>query len=314
MTKYRGVLTRVGTEKLAKASANGQTLELSQMALGDGEGSLPTPNAAQTALVRQVYRAELNRLTVDSNNANQLIAELVIPENIGGWWIREIGLFDKQGALIAVANCAETYKPKLEDGSGRSQIIRMLLVVSSTEAVTLKIDPAVVLAPRSYVDERLQPYLRTADINQYIPVGLPLPWPQATPPAGWFKCNGASFDKAKYPLLAAAYPSGKLPDLRGEFIRGWDDARGVDKGRGLLSWQGDAFKEHHHTVSTADVININAFIINDKSGDRIVSSDNAWQGENGNSIYRDNRYFTNNSGGNETRPRNIAFNYIVRAA
>ena len=123
------------------------------MAVGDGNGVLPTPNPAQTALVHELRRKPLNSLSIDPNNANQIIAEQVIPENEGGWWIREIGLFDKDGDMIAVANCAETYKPQLQEGSGRVQVVRMILIVSSTEAVTLKIDPSVVLATRKYVDD-----------------------------------------------------------------------------------------------------------------------------------------------------------------
>ena len=154
-TKYYAVLTNVGAEKLAKATALGAQVEITQMAVGDGNGALPTPNPAQTALVHELRRAPLNTLSIDQNNANQIIAEQVIPEEVGGWWIREIGLFDEDGDMIAVANCAETYKPQLQEGSGRVQIVRMILIVSSTAAVTLKIDPSVVLATRAYVDSQI---------------------------------------------------------------------------------------------------------------------------------------------------------------
>lgn len=152
-TKYFALLTNIGAAKLASATALGAQVEITQMAVGDGNGALPTPNPAQTALVHELRRAQLNMLTVDPVNTNQIIAEQVIPEDAGGWWIREIGLFDKDGDMIAVANCAETYKPQLQEGSGRVQVIRVILIVSSTEAVTLKIDPSVVLATRKYVDD-----------------------------------------------------------------------------------------------------------------------------------------------------------------
>lgn len=152
-TKYFALLTNIGAAKLANATALGAQVEITQMAVGDGNGALPTPNPAQTALVHELRRAHLNMLTVDPVNTNQIIAEQVIPEDAGGWWIREIGLFDKDGDMIAVANCAETYKPQLQEGSGRVQVIRVILIVSSTEAVTLKIDPSVVLATRKYVDD-----------------------------------------------------------------------------------------------------------------------------------------------------------------
>lgn len=155
-TKYLALLTNIGAAKLAKATALGTKVEITQMAVGDGNGVLPTPNPAQTALVHELRRAPLNMLTVDPANASQIIAEQVIPEEVGGWWIREIGLFDKDGDMLAIANCAETYKPQLQEGSGRVQVIRVILIVSSTEAVTLKIDPAVVLATRQYVDSQLR--------------------------------------------------------------------------------------------------------------------------------------------------------------
>ncbi|MGM3146868.1 phage tail-collar fiber domain-containing protein [Escherichia coli] len=155
-TKYLALLTNIGAAKLAKATALGTKVEITQLAVGDGNGVLPTPNPAQTALVHELRRAPLNMLTVDPANASQIIAEQVIPEDVGGWWIREIGLFDKDGDMVAIANCAETYKPQLQEGSGRVQVIRVILIVSSTEAVTLKIDPAVVLATRQYVDSQLR--------------------------------------------------------------------------------------------------------------------------------------------------------------
>lgn len=154
-TKYFALLTNIGAAKLAKATALGTKVEITQMAVGDGNGVLPTPDPAQTTLIHEIRRAPLNMLTVDPANASQIIAEQVIPEDVGGWWIREIGLFDKDGDMIAVANCAETYKPQLQEGSGRVQAIRVILIVSSTEAVTLKIDPAVVLATRQYVDNKI---------------------------------------------------------------------------------------------------------------------------------------------------------------
>jgi len=507
--KFYTLLTDIGSAKLASAAALGVPLKITQMAVGDGGGVLPKPDARQTALVSENRRAALNMLYIDPQNGSQIIAEQVIPETEGGWWIREVGLFDETDALIAVGNCPESYKPQLAEGSGRTQTVRMVLITSSTDNITLKIDPAVVLATRRYVDDKVmnanvytdevmkahleavnphKQYLlsennlselkdktkaRTslelgtaatknvgtatgqvigvgdfglgaekisasaidfktrifragesllikmessknvpadlptgagqymyahclgvrdtsygctvifivhnataltflgtrlnnnsgewqlmrvgnqAELTKYLaltggnisgrlgvagslevgksgsesvitlgasrvfrdnankaliissesgagtkagvyirpiasadstmelhgdstgwntakltagtlslsnalslqnggtgaknakdacinlglgegsalPVGVPVPWPAATAPGGWLKCNGAAFDKAKYPRLAVAYPSGKLPDLRGEFLRGWDDGRGVDPGR-----------------------------------------------------------------------------------
>lgn len=154
-TKFFAVLTNQGAAKLANATALGTQLQITHMAVGDGGGVLPLPNAAQTQLIGEKRRAALNSLSVDAANSSQIIAEQVIPETDGGWWIREIGLFDKDGVLIAIANCPETYKPQLQEGSGRTQTVRMVLIVSSTEAVTLKIDPSVVLATRKYLDDKV---------------------------------------------------------------------------------------------------------------------------------------------------------------
>lgn len=153
--KFYTLLTDIGAAKLASAAALGVPLKITQMAVGDGGGVLPTPSAQQTGLVAEKRRAALNMLYIDPQNSSQIIAEQVIPETEGGWWIREVGLFDDTGALIAVGNCPESYKPQLAEGSGRTQTVRMVLITSSTDNITLKIDPAVVLATRKYVDDKV---------------------------------------------------------------------------------------------------------------------------------------------------------------
>ncbi|MBG2951293.1 phage tail protein [Proteus mirabilis] len=154
--KFFALLTVIGANKLAKATALGTTLKITQMAVGDGGGTLPMPSAEQTKLVNEKRRAGINTLFIDSKNANQIVTEQVIPENEGGYWIREIGLFDDEGSLIAVGNCPETYKPQLQEGSGRTQTIRMILTVSHTESVELKVDPSVILATRESVDNAIE--------------------------------------------------------------------------------------------------------------------------------------------------------------
>ncbi|TYL41695.1 phage tail protein [Dickeya sp. ws52] len=399
-TKYFALLTNTGAAKLANATALGSHLAITQMAVGDGGGSLPTPTPAQTKLINEKRRATLNALSVDPKNPNQIIAEQVIPENEGGWWIREIGLYDSDGDLVAVANCADTYKPLLQEGSGRVQTVRMILIVNSADAITLKIDPAVVLATRQYVDDtavevktyadsQLNAHVAAANPHpQYAPlsspaltgvptaptaansanstqlattafvkntallkeqngadianksaflanlglsdtlkiadiVGIPLPWPQATPPAGWLKCNGQAFDKNAFPKLAQAYPGGVLPDLRGEFIRGWDDGRGVDVARELLSWQKGTLTISDPNLSA---VNVGALIHanNDSANtyksmgfDIVNKSDYAMLRAAINVETVGAQDLDSNGwqfGYGATRPRNIAFNYIVRAA
>ncbi|HBJ0543432.1 TPA: phage tail protein, partial [Escherichia coli] len=428
--KYYAILTNQGAARLANATMLGSKLNLTQMAVGDANGVLPTPDPAQTKLINQKRIAPLNLLSVDPNNQSQIIAEQIIPENEGGFWIREIGLYDDEGVLIAVANCPETYKPQLQEGSGRTQTIRMILVVTNTEAITLKIDPSVVLATRKYVDDEVlelrlyvddqmrnhiaaqdphtqyaqkhnptftgEPKAPTPDagnnttriattafvqaaitalingapatldtlkeiaaainndpkfsttINNALsgkqpldetlthlsgkdvagllaylglgegsalPVGVPVPWPSATPPTGWLKCNGAPFSAEEYPELAKVYPTNELPDLRGEFIRGWDDGRGIDAGREILSAQGDAIRNIVGHISCvrrgpegsdrAD----GAFRYDSNWSTKIRSTDLAddW----GSVVSFDASRVVPTAP--ENRPRSIAFNFIVRA-
>ncbi|EME1164688.1 phage tail protein [Escherichia coli] len=439
--KYYAILTNQGAARLANATMLGSKLNLTQMAVGDANGVLPTPDPAQTKLINQKRIAPLNLLSVDPNNQSQIIAEQIIPENEGGFWIREIGLYDDEGVLIAVANCPETYKPQLQEGSGRTQTIRMILVVTNTEAITLKIDPSVVLATRKYVDDEVlelrlyvdeqmrnhiaaqdphtqyaqkhnptftgEPKAPTPDagnnttriattafvqaaitalingapatldtlkeiaaainndpkfsttINNALagkqpldntlthlsgkdvagllaylglgegsalPVGVPVPWPSATPPTGWLKCNGAAFSAEEYPELAKAYPTNKLPDLRGEFIRGWDDSRGIDNGRALLSSQGHSLRDHSHNQQIWTGSNTTSSTIGQAGSYAPLAT-----GGDGGIAYTDREpqslpsavravstrgVASDNAAniGTETRPRNIAFNYIVRAA
>ncbi len=423
--KYYAILTNQGAARLANATMLGSKLNLTQMAVGDANGVLPTPDPAQTKLINQKRIAPLNLLSVDPNNQSQIIAEQIIPENEGGFWIREIGLYDDEGVLIAVANCPETYKPQLQEGSGRTQTIRMILVVTNTEAITLKIDPSVVLATRKYVDDEVlelrlyvddqmrnhiaaqdphtqyaqkhnptftgEPKAPTPDagnnttriattafvqaaitalingapatldtlkeiaaainndpkfsttINNALSgkqpldetlthlsgkdvagllaylglgegapaIGVPFFWPSAAMPNtvidSWsgmvfLKFNGAKFSATDYPVLAKVFPSLVLPEARGDFIRIWDDGRGVDSGRGLLSWQ--------------EATNFSQFAgnIGGGAGHAINFHDGIAGNQPGFSRFN----FTSNSVGDgvnfvAVRPRNIAFNFLVRA-
>ncbi len=423
--KYYAILTNQGAARLANATMLGSKLNLTQMAVGDANGVLPTPDPAQTKLINQKRIAPLNLLSVDPNNQSQIIAEQIIPENEGGFWIREIGLYDDEGVLIAVANCPETYKPQLQEGSGRTQTIRMILVVTNTEAITLKIDPSVVLATRKYVDDEVlelrlyvddqmrnhiaaqdphtqyaqkhnptftgepkaptpaagnnttriattefvqaaitalingapatldtlkeiaaainndpkfsttinnalsgkQPLDETlthlsgkdvAGLLAYLglgegapAIGVPFFWPSAAMPNtvidSWsgmvfLKFNGAKFSASDYPVLAKVFPSLVLPEARGDFIRIWDDGRGADGGRELLSWQ--------------EATNFSQFAgnIGGGAGHAINFHDGIAGNQPGFSRFN----FTSNSVGDgvnfvAVRPRNIAFNFLVRA-
>ncbi|ELA3395021.1 phage tail protein [Escherichia coli] len=155
--KFKTVITDTGAKKLAQAAApDGKPVRLTHMAVGDGGGTLPTPDSKQIRLVHEVWRNTVNRVILDATHQNRIIAELVIPPETGGFWIREIGVFDEHGDLIAVGNTAESYKPTVAEGSGRAQTFRTILTVSSTATVALTVDNTMVMATVDYVDDKLK--------------------------------------------------------------------------------------------------------------------------------------------------------------
>ncbi|HDX1298248.1 TPA: phage tail protein [Escherichia coli] len=155
-TKFKTVITTAGAAKLAAATVpGGKKVNLSAMAVGDGNGKLPVPDAGQTKLVHEVWRHALNKVSVDNKNKNYIVAELVVPPEVGGFWMRELGLYDDAGTLIAVANMAESYKPELAEGSGRAQTCRMVIIVSNVASVELSIDASTVMATQDYVDDKI---------------------------------------------------------------------------------------------------------------------------------------------------------------
>ncbi|EGE2780797.1 tail fiber protein [Escherichia coli] len=155
--KFKTIITDTGAQKLAQAAApDGNPVRLTHMAVGDGGGTLPTPDSKQTRLVHEVWRHTVNRVILDATHQNRIIAELVIPPETGGFWIREIGVFDEHGDLIAVGNTAESYKPTVAEGSGRAQTFRTILTVSSTATVALTVDNTMVMATVDYVNDKLK--------------------------------------------------------------------------------------------------------------------------------------------------------------
>lgn len=447
MATYYTLLTKVGQASIANAVALNKAVNLTYMAVGDGNGNPTTPNENQTALLREKYRAQINQLTVDPDNPNYLIAEMIIPTTVGGWSIYEVGVFDDQSQLVAVANFPATYKPELVEGSGRDLIVRIVIQVSNTSVVTLKVDPAIILASQAWVAANYVKKVTVAggttgqvlvkksnanedfkwvdptaavDVNVFsreetqtlasgqtivnlaqittdgaavyvegirlrdnqftvntstrmtlatsypagtkvtivqneetsrnafmlkannlsdltskpaalvnlglgigsaIPVGVPVPYPLAVPPTGWMKCNGSSFNLASYPDLAAVFPSGVLPDLRGEFIRGWDDGKGADAGRALLSAQLDALQNITGAFSSNDnntQVGTLGALTGVFAGDTSINRVPVWTGT---AVTVGSRYAAATFDASrvartatETRSRNIAFNYIVRAA
>ncbi|WP_459782328.1 phage tail-collar fiber domain-containing protein [Photobacterium sp. R1] len=289
MNKFYVLLTEIGEAKLANATALGQAVKFTTLAVGDGNGTLPTPNAQQKKLVNELVRLPLNSVEVDPNNANWIICELIIPENVGGWTIREVGVYDEDGDLIAVGNFPETYKPILEEGSGRTQTIRVVLQVSSAESVELKIDPAIVLASRQYVDSKVahlerkdnaatdddidsqsmaEKHIKLPQLwkalspqklvdrlwlslsSRIYPVGAPIPWFSDIAPDGFAIMKAQPFDKSLYPELAKVYPDGIIPDMRGNGLIGKEDSETVG------DWEKGKVIEHGHPNSTVSSTNI----------------------------------------------------------
>lgn len=167
-SQFFAILTSVGAAKQANADALGIAWKITQMGVGDANGTDPSPSAAQTSLINERRRAPLNQLKVDPANSAIIVAEQVIPAEVGGWWIREIGIYDADNDLVAVANCAPSFKPLLTQGSGRTQVVRMNLLVSNSASVELKIDPSVVLATRTYVDQKVLDELSKQDLKQSV--------------------------------------------------------------------------------------------------------------------------------------------------
>lgn len=304
---FGGMITTLGAAKKTNCDALGVPWEPRYMLIGDANGADPVPSPTQTKLINQVYRAQLNQLRVSPTDANVLIAEVVLPPDVGGWHIRELALEDKDGVFSAVANVPPSYKPLLAQGSGRNQVVRMHIITSGTSNIQLKIDPSVVLATRQYVDESVNGLLPankpagtytkvtvndrgvfvsgsnpttlagygitdtytkdqiTAMIGQAsaLPVGSMVGFPVDKVAPGFLELDGSVKSVAVYPDLATflggAFNKGdegagnfRLPESRGEFLRGWDHGRGVDVGRAIGSVQLDALQNITGTLTDAN--------------------------------------------------------------
>jgi|GEM_PF-1787828 len=446
---YYTVLTTKGIQLLAEAAANKSQLVFSHLAVGDGAGSVVKPMPSATKLINEKYRAPLNAVYLNKEDSAQVFCELILPPDVGGFYIRELGLYEQGGDLVAIGSVPPTYKSNIDEGATKALVINMIVAVENTAQVALKIEAISQVAinrsltsaileheastnhpsasentqgmvkissdlnnnqtdvaastnalnklknqtvyyqdaslgninlndltapgfyyqtnldyatlANNYPQERYngtievkdggngritqifitdcnhvfwlrhfmpfanntwsswQPLLNPYNLNFFMPVGVPLPWPSYTLPEGsWLICDGSSFDVNRFFLLAKAYPHGRLPDLRGEFIRGADYGRGVDPGRAPLSWQRYQLEHHRH-------IHGGIPMWGDGGGGWRWGEIDVWGYDRGfkmGGVLKYDKFALTSWGGElddaqrvgtETRPRNIAFLYIVRA-
>lgn len=392
MAQFKTIHTTYGLTRMAAAEASGVPINLTHMAIGDGNGNPTTPSEAQTALVREVFRSTVNRVYQDPDEPTKFTAELVVPADEGGWTMREVGIFDNAGSLFAVANLPDTYKPTDAEGAFSDGFVRLVFVVSNATIVTLQVDPNVAVASQTWIINNITPAfllpgglthevlrkvsntdgdvewapptetnivvnvveeeqtLSAAQVNidllltnvqglalyiegvrlpkkvgadgwqphstivtravlgqayaagtkviavqnepasnlpdaleasqnladvqsaatsrynlgvyskaetdEKTPVSAIMYFPRTTAPAGWLKANGAAISRTSYAALFAVigtmfgtgdgFNTFNLPDLRGEFLRGWDDGRGVDPSRSIGTFQSGAIQSHSH--------------------------------------------------------------------
>ncbi|WP_311337434.1 phage tail protein [Campylobacter ureolyticus] len=277
--QYYSLITEYGLNKQIQALSSNQTIKLTKMAVGSGDGEI---SQSQTTLQEKKYEFFINSIEVDEKNKNQLIATGVIPSDIGGFYIKEVGVFDDSKNLFAIGKIAPTYKPLLSEGSAKDLTIKFYLQVENTNNIELKIDPSVVIATRKWTldnlnkkADKLDVYTKKEtldnlnkkankldvytkketfnqdEINALIPAGTIIQSASKSTPNGYLKCNGASISRVSYKklfeVIGTTFGSGdkntfKLPDLRGRFIRGFSDGSSLDSGRTFGSSQNDAIR------------------------------------------------------------------------
>lgn len=347
MADYYTLLTNAGIAYETACKAAGVPIKLAQISVGDGNGAVYNPDASAKALKREVWRGPLNALFQDEKNANWLMAEVTIPSDVGGWYVREAGLWTDTGILYAIVKYPESYKPVLAtSGSGKEFYIRSIFETSNAAIVTLLIDDTVVKATRAWVMDYLkQGTYSKAEIEAMIaqssalPVGSMVAFPVDKVPVGFLEIDGSVKSASAYPDLAkflgAAFNKGdegagnfRLPESRGEFLRGWDHGRGVDAGRMIGSPQLDAFQgftpagsiaySKHDSARFKDLRGVPCF--NGAGGttpaialdwDATVVSVDSWS-LTGGFIVSDDVHGTPRVE-SETRPRNLAVMWCIKA-
>lgn len=263
MAEYYNVTTNLGDAEIANAIATNTKLNITHIAFGDGNGSVPTPSKSKTALVREVHRQAVTKYERHETNANWIVIETIIPSNVGGFTIREMGII-ANGKLISHGSHAPF--EKISDPTGVSEYrLRFTQNVLDGSVVELTLDESLIYATQAWIDENYIPRseivddvvtddarkpvsakqakllqdnkLDKDDVLQFMPIAFP----KSTPPSGYLAMMGQAISQATYPKLYALYGA-NLPDMRAYSIRGLDYGRGIDVGRVVLSEQGDAIR------------------------------------------------------------------------
>jgi len=337
---YYSLVTNAGLIKEAKAGQiGGVPINLTEIAIGDSLGSYYEPDPSATSLLNELYRTNLTSAVLDAKNPNQLIIEGVIDEEAGPFYIREVGIFDADGDLFAIGKYPETFKPSFTSGSGKRLYIRMIVGFVSTPNVEIIISENINFDPNfesnlndkldlinNDISDRLKISQNLADLSNVQTarnnLGLKesaitdftasiLPFAIIPPPTGWLECNGAAISRTTYANLfskiGTTYGPGNnsttfnIPDLRGEFIRGFDNGRGIDSGRNFATFQDQSIQAHKHAISGSG----------GSAGAGSNPGNNSGQWDSG--AYTGKNTFTtiyNLSG--ITRPRNIALAYCIK--
>ena len=318
MSDYYNILTNLGRSKITDLITSDAALENIQIAFGDGNGSVPTPNPARTALVNEVHRRPANKLQKHPTLTNSIIVDVVIPNNVGGFWIREFGIYF-DGVLICNGSLSPTFK-EASDDTVNTYRLKPYINVESDRLKVVEIESDLINATESWTQENfinrseIVDNLTTNDANKVASARtvkelndsklskldfddaykyMPIPYPKLIPPSGFLVMMGQDIVESIHPKLFALYGS-KLPDMRAYMIRGLDNGRGIDVNRVILSEQMDDVKSHGHTTVTKDAENS----VGGYAAGGGVDSESA---------------ITGVFGGLETRVKNIAFLYIVKA-
>jgi phage-related tail fiber protein len=330
---YYNVITNKGLIKHASSISSGVKLDLKYIVVGSGYEN--DPESADEQLQNFEYQSELTYVGIDKNNPNQLIIEGVVDEIAGPFYIREVGILDSDGDLFAIGKYPETFKPESEANSGKRLYIRMVIAFVSSPHIQVLVSDNINFSLNfesdlgerlddvdDEINDRLQISQNLADLNDAAVARSNLGLHESSnsdltgivsafafnfSPEGWLECDGSAISRSTYVGLFAKigeiHGAGdgattfNLPDLRGEFVRGWDNGRNVDVGRGFGSFQADEFKSHSHQIRS-----------------------NATDGNAGTAApysSRANFSYTNiddilSTGGSETRPRNIALIYCIK--